>query len=201
MTSSVSITTFTTFCLASRENRDSVRRPLGGFAPYYAALRGELRHRHWEKGNIERLTGVEFNLKQESKLFPSKNADLHRVLQHYVDFWTIQKGEVFEVPKLHARISTDIGVLSVKVDPEVGMRNAAGEQALKLWFNNPKMEGRFSEIFHYLVEKATAAEPTWPRGWHLNVLDVRREVVLLHPPMPDGIEAEVIQAAKEWMGE
>ena len=101
---------------------------------------------------------------------------------------------------LCAPINTYIGVLHVKVNPEVGMRSAAGEQALKLWFDKPEMTRRVSEIFHYLLQRATT-EPSWPRGWHLNVLDVRRETVLLHPPIPDGFEDEVIQAATEWLAE
>ena len=161
MPSLISIKTFTNFCLASPRDRDRMRRPRGDFAPYYASLLKELRVRHWATEDIERLNGVEFNLLRTSKGFESKNADLHEVLQHYINFWTTQKGEVFEVPKLCTRISTDIGDLHVKVDPEIGMRNAAGEQALKLRFDQPEITRRFLEIFHYLLEKATT-EPSWP---------------------------------------
>ena len=103
-------------------------------------------------------------------------------------------GEVFEVPKL----STSVGGLTIKVDPEIGMRTKAGEQGLRLWLGIPPMAARYSEIFHYLLGKASK-EPDWPAQWHLNVWDVRRQVILLPPHMPDDIEDRVTGHGLDWL--
>ena len=198
----VSIATFSNFCTASANERarmvNALHSPGKGFAPYYGPLRAVLRRLHWEGGNIDCLTGVEFNISSSDERNKRWKVSLHEVLRNYIAYWQTQRGEVFKVPPLSVSINTPAGDLSVKVDPEVGMKSQAGEQGLKLWFGPEPMTGPYSVIFHYLLGQARN-DPNWPAQWHLNVLDVRRQVILLHPPMPDDIEDGVTGYALDWL--
>ncbi len=166
----------------------------GGF---YSALRQFLRANHWrtrdasylENGALDRfLTSQKDNKKPHYK----------DIVSHYIEQWNRRDAEFFMVE----RYDYDLGGLTIRVNPEVGMRNDDGERVLKLWLDTQQLPRQIRQVSEYLMSEAQRACPAWDRGWQCGMWDVRRNSIpfpLSVPPRMDLlVSAQVAAFLNMW---
>ena len=196
----VSVSTFARFCVSSPAQREGTVRAFAGlpgasrgFNPYVGLL-ALFRRTHWETGEIDNLVDAQPNLNPRAKKYESRQASFEKLKQAYIDLWRRRDASFFKVEP----IGVSVGDLTVRVDPEVGMRTVDGERALKLWFNDKEMTPRLSHVYHYLFGEASK-DQGWPVERHLGIWDVPRLALPLPPSLPDNMEDIVVSAASDFM--
>ena len=153
-----------------------------------------LRRTHWKTGEIDSLVNEHPNLTPGKKGYESRKALLEKVKQAYIALWRSRGASFFKV----GPVGVSVGDLTVRVDPEVGMRTVEGDRALKLWLNADEMPQALSHVYHYLFGEASK-HPAWPVERHLGIWDVQRAALPLPPPLPDNMEDIVVSGASDFM--
>ena len=166
----------------------------GGGNGYYGPLCKHLGVNHWDTYDIEQLA-VSIPNVDLSKRGGEKRLTTYQTLQHsYVATWRAQQGSYFSVPP----VNVSFGELSVRVDPEVGMRTPTAGWVLKLWFDDTDLTESVLDVCYYLLSEA-AIEAGWERLWRLGIWDVRSAQVREAMPPPRGMQEWVDNAADEYL--
>lgn len=159
---------------------------------FYGTLRQTLRRTHWATGDIDAFRDAIPELVERQQV-PARRDAYQDVSQAYIDLWLNRGAEFFTAP-------TDditVGALTIRVNPEVGMRTVDGAQALKVWFNVDPMPRRSLQACHFLMERASA---TWDEDdIHAAIWDVRRLAIPLPPRLPAQMADYVAQEADRFV--
>ena len=143
-------------------------------------------------GDIDGLRSARVNLKPTNNN-AKRIADCESAKLALIELWTSRSAEYFEVPP----VGVSVGELTVKVAPEVGMRTADGERALRLWYGPNQMEPRRARVYHYLLTEAST-NLLWSR-LEARVWDVRRKAIPVPPILPDAMAYTVEDAAVDFI--
>ncbi len=184
-----------------REQQRASGNTSGGGGPY-AGLLKVLRENHWETNDIRQLDGYagEFGLAPDGRGYHKKIQTYRCLKEKYVDQWRSEEylstaGGVNYLKPMQSLVP--LGELSVRVDPEVGMRNESVARALKLWFFKPEALTVLDVCSYLLWEAARQGE--WPRFWTLGIWDVRHSRLSDALIPPDEIEEQVHAAAAKFV--
>ena len=144
---------------------------------HYATLLNVIRLTHWKTGNIEVFEDHLDNLVQKQK--PQRRHNYRIVGQAYIEFWKERGAECFDSP----RTDIQIGGLTVRVNPHVGMSDKTGSQLVKLWLNQKPPSWTTNAVLTYLMERAGAENEHWPD--HAGILPVRLKQFVLPVRLPE----------------
>lgn len=163
----------------------------GGF---YSPLRQFLSATHWNTGSIESLEDVRgrFLVGQRANKVPH----FTNIIINYLELWKRRGAEFFVVD----RYDYDFDGLTIRVNPEVGMRNDEGERVLKLWFDAPRLPRQIRQISEYLMAQAQLVSPDWDSGWQCGMWDIRRKNTPIPLPVPQSMDAIVGAQVAAFLG-
>ena len=185
---------FADFYVAGDTGRETIVKNFknGEGFNYYGPLTALVR-RYLRSGDIEGLRSARVNLNPTDERGVKRAADLESVKLDLLELWTSRPAEYFEVPT----VGVSVGDLTIKVAPEVGMRTADGERALRLWYNPTPMEPRRARVYHYLLTEASK-NLRWSQ-FEARVWDVRRKAIPIPPFLPDTMAYTVEDAAVDFI--
>ena len=165
-----------------REIRSRATDPDGYIArDYYGELRSTIRATHWGSGSIDGLAAAISDLvadmrTRKRKVSLEKKAEHYELISgKYLDGWVGFGAGYFPGP----RSSVQIGNLRITVNPDLGMRYADAEYAVKLWLNAPRPTRQFRATIQHLMTVGRGAD--WDPAWAVSMWDVRRGLML--PPV------------------
>ena len=190
----VSMPTFAHFCIADSKGRERIVRRFNdgrGF-DYYGPLTALLR-RHLVSEDIEGLRKASPKLNPNRPNYQSRLADLESAKLDFIDLWTSRRASYFKVRPA----GVSLGRLTVKVNPEIGMRTADGERALRLWYPPKPMKPTLAAVYHYLLIEAGKGM-LWA-GMEPGIWDVHRQAIPIPPTLPDDMARTVADAAVDFM--
>ena len=193
----VSLKRFARFYAATHAERVAMMATTGGY-DYYASLRKHIRVHHWQTDDIDLLAGSLEALNTVPHLSATQRHTYGELIRQYVAKWRTEDAGYFSVP--FARVP--FGELSVRVDPEVGIRyrvdQGAFPRVVKLWFNETPSSDNMQAAFYYLLGEALR-DRGWEPVWRPGIWDVRRQQFLDLEPSPQDMEDWMQAAAVEYM--
>ena len=179
----ISMTQFSRFCEARTAEQvrivREIRRQQADPCPadflrrnFYGLMIQHLRSGHWLSGDIQAL---------ENSLphFIGSLSDSRKVRPYgelgegYVEYWNQRQGDYFAPPGEEVQI----GGLTIRVRPEVGIREGRDRQVLKVWLNTDPPSRQVRQVMLYLMEEARSLSTTWRMSWDVGIWDVRRRTV------------------------
>ena len=188
----VPMTTFARFYIAGETGRVGiVKRFLegGGGSNPYRSLTAKLKE-HLKSGDIEGLRNAGF-----AGLDPEHQADLESAKMDCIALWTAREASYFKAESVGVPLGTSTDLV-VRVNPEIGMKNADGERVLKLHYSPEPMDNRKVVLYHYLFGEAHK-NLRWA-GLASGIWDVRRRTIPFPPALPDDMESRVSESADDF---
>ena len=184
----VSVYNFAKFCEARPDRQQAVVRqirkrtlnPNAGF-DYYGPLKGLIRRTHWATNNLATFEdALPAFLSGQKK--PDMADNYRRMAEAYVDYWNFRATDFIPVDPGHA--DHQIEDLTIRVNPEVGMRTRDGDrQILKLWFNRISPTRQTRLIIGHLMDKVTPNAQ-----WLSGIWDIRGRNIPLPVVPTDGFD-------------
>ena len=149
---------------------------------YYGEFTNTLRSVHWRGGELDQLQRAVLDLAKAIRARKTKHkttrnqeakaAHYEELVDAYLEGWTGFGAESFPI----AESVIQIGNLEIRVNPDIGMRYAGNEYAVKLWVNSPKPTRQYRETIQHLMTVGRGR--TWKPEWQAAMWDVRRKTML-----------------------